>query len=100
MVKFCFWTSITTYILSDHREMLVLDVHLRGVWASYCIRVIRCVIKPLHYFAFGSYLSWHLRIITGSLKLTDMNEHFEGFSSQGTWRGNEALSLSAPLGDG
>lgn len=56
MVKLCFETSKTTYILSNYREMLVLDVHFRVVQGSYCICVFRCVMKPLNLFAFGSYL--------------------------------------------
>lgn len=56
MVKLCIGTSKTTYILSNYREMLVLDVHFRGVQGSYCICVFRRVMKPLNLFAFGKYL--------------------------------------------
>lgn len=38
----CFGMSNTTYILSESREMLVLDV-LHLFFTSYCICVIRCV---------------------------------------------------------
>ncbi len=72
MVKFCFGTSNATYILSDYREMLVLDVHFGGE----LVTVFVLLDVKAFTFVFGSYLSWHLWIVCGSLKLTDMNEHF------------------------
>lgn len=69
VVFFFFGTFNTTYILSDCREMLVLNVHLRCLS---CICVIRCVKA----FTFGSKFAL-------MNQLTDMNKHFEGVFQRG-----------------